>query len=346
VPETPTPRAPEAPASKPGIPNSVTAPHDSLGASQSGAAPPHPIPTAERPLDTAVGQGTPRDSGPAYDSAPTELSSSPSRGPELRSTDGPPPASHSGHVGANGLSTAEQDGLSANDPRRIPGESESISGSHHPIHDDSAVSPGHQDNGWHSLPDGADNPHYGEPLDQYWESGDYPTARPDNQSTFDLIQHPDEPYGHDSAGKAFTKEEYEQRYNKIGPNGEHWENYPPNDGAVPQTKVEYTSVEAFLRDFGPHMDRIGKGDGAYLGLMPDGVSPSFEARGLPISSLDLPYNRFMLEFLPEGWSIEVSLIAPAFGRDGGALQALIFDENHVKVPVTDLEMSEVLKWQK
>jgi hypothetical protein len=164
-----------------------------------------------------------------------------------------------------------------------------------------------------------------------------------NRSTFDLIEHPDEPYGHASDGHPLSKAEYDERYNQVGPEGQEWQLYPPNDGAVPGTRVVYNSGEAYLRDYGPHLDRIGEDSGQYLGVMPDGVPPAFEDRGLPISSLNSPYNRFALEALPDGWTIEVSQIAPAFGRDGGALQVLIYNDLGRKVSVELLLENGVLR---
>lgn len=197
--------------------------------------------------------------------------------------------------------------------------------------------------GWHRIEDKPDDPTYGQPLEEYWESDEYPTPSPATQTTFDLIERDDEPYGHDSDGNPLTKDQYDQRYNLIGPEGEKWENYPPNDGAVPGSRVLYDSGEAFLRDFGPHLDRIGKDSGSYLGVMPDGNPPSFESRSLPISSLDLSYESFSLASLPADWSIEVSRIAPAFGRDGGALQVLIYNDEGMKVSVKQLIRSGVLE---
>lgn len=70
---------------------------------------------------------------------------------------------------------------------------------------------------------------------------------------------------------------------------------------------------------------------------------AFEDRGLPISSLNSPYGKFMLDRLPDGWTIEVSQIAPAFGRDGGALQALIYDDLGRRQPVKQLIEDGVLE---
>jgi Tuberculosis necrotizing toxin len=210
-------------------------------------------------------------------------------------------------------------------------------GRHDPVHSDEE-----KGDGWHRVGDKPDNPHYGEPLERSWESGPYPTRDGENNSTFDLVGRPDEPYGHDVDGRALTKAEYDERYNKIGTEGEEWENYPPNDGAVPYTRIVYDSGEAYLRDYGPYLDRIGEDYGTYLGVMPDGEAPSFEGRSLPISSLNLPYSRFVLNMLPDGWNIEISQIAPAFGRDGGELQVLIYNELGRKQSVAQLLEDGVL----
>ena len=62
-----------------------------------------------------------------------------------------------------------------------------------------------------------------------------------------------------------------------------------------------------------------------------------------MDSLNAPYSRFELVRLPDGWSIEVSEIAPAFGREGGGLQALIYNAAGEKVPVRQLLEDGVLE---
>jgi hypothetical protein len=70
---------------------------------------------------------------------------------------------------------------------------------------------------------------------------------------------------------------------------------------------------------------------------------TFEARGLPISSLEKPYYQYTLTgLLPEGWSMEVSEIAPAFGHDGGAMQLLVLNEFGESVSVDELITQRVL----
>lgn len=141
-------------------------------------------------------------------------------------------------------------------------------GRHDPVHSQEASG-----DGWHRIDDKPDNPHYGEPLERHWDSAEYPTPNEVNRSTFELIEHPDEPYGHDIDGRPFSKAEYDERYNQFGPNGEEWQAYPPNDGAEPGSRVVYDSGEAYLRDYGPYLDRVGGDGGHYLGVMPDGVPP-------------------------------------------------------------------------
>ena len=197
--------------------------------------------------------------------------------------------------------------------------------------------------GWHRLDDVQTDPHYGEPLSAYWQSGEYPVPNDVNQSTFDLVDRPEEPYGHDSNGSALDKDEYDKRYNEVGPESQPWNSYPPNGGAVPGTRLSFDSVDAFIREYGPHLDRIGRPSGEYLAVMPDGVPSSFESRGLPVSSLELSYHSYQLTGrLPEGWTIEISEVAPAFGRDGGGMQVVVKDASGREVSVSIL-IGKVLK---
>ena len=111
----------------------------------------------------------------------------------------------------------------------------------------------------------------------------------------------------------------------------------------PGTRVSDDSVDAFIRDYGPNLDRIGRPSGEYLAVMPDGAPISFEARSLPVTSLELPHHSYALTGrLPEGWTIEISEVSPAFGRDGGGLQVLITDASGEAVSVSSL-LGKVLK---
>lgn len=117
----------------------------------------------------------------------------------------------------------------------------------------------------------------------------------------------------------------------------NWNRYPPNLGAVPGSRVQYTSIEAFTRDYGRHLDRIGSPRGHYLTLRPDGISPSFESRCLPVTSLKDRLHAYELtDLLPGGWVVEIYEAAPAFGRDGGGLQVLVRNERGAGMPVEQL----------
>ncbi|WP_420898148.1 TNT domain-containing protein [Cryobacterium suzukii] len=100
--------------------------------------------------------------------------------------------------------------------------------------------------------------------------------------------------------------------------------------------VEY-SFAALQRDYGTTVDRIGPDSGRYLGLRVDRIFAPFEARSLPISSLGEPLNAYDLTgSLPPGWKVEVSEIAPGFGRTGGGIQVQFLDSEGVPVRVKEL----------
>ncbi|WP_082973830.1 glycohydrolase toxin TNT-related protein [Mycobacterium sp. E1386] len=180
--------------------------------------------------------------------------------------------------------------------------------------------------GWHRLSDEPLDPHYGEPLSEHWN---YPYD-PSDMSQIDsavrkLIKDPEAPFGRDAHGHAYSQKEYEERFNKLGPEGQHWYNFPKNAGAVPGTRVAYSNLRIFVRDYGELLDRIGDDEGAYLAVMEDGRAATWEERGLHVSSLRDPYNAYTLSQLPEKWTIEVSEVAPGLGQRGGSLQVRIFD---------------------
>jgi hypothetical protein len=113
--------------------------------------------------------------------------------------------------------------------------------------------------------------------------------------------------------------------------------------------VIYDSLSAFERDYGVQgggisVDRIGKLDGDYLALMPDGVPATFEERSLPIYNLTQPYSQYNLAgHLPPDWSVEVSEVAPAFGRPGGGIQILILDHSGDPVFIPELRSRGLLR---
>jgi len=103
--------------------------------------------------------------------------------------------------------------------------------------------------------------------------------------------------------------------------GNGHDNYSPNAGAVRGSRVHYDDWDAFQRDYGTEMDRIGHPGGSYIGMKEDGVSPSFEQRALPASSLEKEFHNYSAGgTLPEGWKVEASEIAPGFAQPGGGVQ--------------------------
>jgi hypothetical protein len=137
-----------------------------------------------------------------------------------------------------------------------------------------------------------------------------------------------------------TKLEYEQRYvNKDGSN-----HYPPNGGAVPGTIVDYHDANAFIRDYGHQLDRIGHPGGKYLALMDDGAPATFSQRGLSVDNLAKPYGQYgFTGNLPHGWNIRISEVTPAFGGTGGGLQVQIIRETGEVMSVVDLLVMSVLR---
>ncbi len=150
------------------------------------------------------------------------------------------------------------------------------------------------------------------------------------------MQDPSAPLGRDSDGNPYTSERYAEEFNNLGPKGQHWVNFPDNDGAVPGTRVAYSDFDQFTRDYGNQFDRIGDDKGKYFGVIEDGRPASWEERAMHVSSLRDPYSTFTVDHLPEGWKIEVSEIASGLGQPGGGLQARIMDETGKFWPVEEL----------
>lgn len=180
--------------------------------------------------------------------------------------------------------------------------------------------------GWQRLPDGPLDPHYGEPLPEHWDFPDNPVdGNQITPSVAQLIKDPEAPFGRDPQGHAYTERQYAERFNKVGDNGERWGNFPPNDGAVPGTRVAYTDAASYLRDYGSRLDRIGNDSGKYLAVVEDGQPASWEERALHVPSLRDPYHVYGFVWLPDGWTIEVSEVAPGLGQRGGSIQVRVFD---------------------
>jgi hypothetical protein len=164
-----------------------------------------------------------------------------------------------------------------------------------------------------------------------------------SSDTKNLMRDPDAPFGRDDQGHAYTQQQYEERFNKLGPAGRHWYNYASADGAVPGTKVAFTDSEQFEKYYGTYLDRVGDDGGSYLAVMEDGEPASWEQRALHVDSFGKSYHSFVFDHLPEGWTIEVSEIEPAVGQPGGALQVRIINHIGEVISVEDLLDSGVLR---
>jgi hypothetical protein len=103
--------------------------------------------------------------------------------------------------------------------------------------------------GWDRLPDEPRDPHYGEPLPTHWE---YPHNPADpgriNSDVAGLIKDPEAPFGRDPERHAYTQEQYEERFNKVGPEGQRWYNYASGDGAVSGSKVAFNDLVSRVVD--------------------------------------------------------------------------------------------------
>jgi hypothetical protein len=115
--------------------------------------------------------------------------------------------------------------------------------------------------------------------------------------------------------------------------------WPPNRGALPGTRVEFTDPDRFIETYGDQFDRIGDDGGGLLGVPP---GTRFGQRSLPPDTLDDGLHAYTFTGkLPPDVTIEVSEIAPAFGQQGGRLQAR-FMRNGRAVRVRDLLKEGVL----
>jgi hypothetical protein len=60
--------------------------------------------------------------------------------------------------------------------------------------------------------------------------------------------------------------------------------------------------------------------------MAQGHPAPWEQRALHVDSLGDPYHAYTFGQLPQGWTIEVSRVAPGVGQHGGSLQVRILDD--------------------
>jgi hypothetical protein len=182
------------------------------------------------------------------------------------------------------------------------------------------------------------DPDYGQPMANHGRLNDaYLPPKFDDvpQQVRELVRDPDAPFGRDAAGHPYSREEWEARY--VDENNEL--RYPGNDGAVAKSRLDFTDVDEFKAHYGDVLDRFGGENGKYFS--PDGTP--FEARALPPGSLGQPYVRMRLDELPPNWKIEVSEVAPAFGRDGGGLQIRVLDSEGQAVTMAELRKQGIVK---
>jgi hypothetical protein len=369
-PGTPAPHSPTAPG--PGRPEPPVVPHEPARASAGGPREPVSVPAApgeHQPASAAV--QSPQEA-PALASAtspavaphlpsgaPSAELSAPGGGGWHGPGDGGPPGGphesppHEGGPrgpGDGGPADGRPSGLPPDGgPPKTPPDGDSA----HPPGDGSPPGGERQDpvhshgpsgDGWHRLPDDPIDPHHGEPLPEHWDFDDDP-ADPSRikEPVAKLITDTDAPFGRDAQGHAYTEQEYAERFNKIGHEGRHWINYPDNAGALPGTRVAYTDPEKFLRDYGSELDRIGDNKGKYLAIVDDGRAAPWEQRSLHVDSLHDPYNGYKFGDLPEGWTIEVSEVAPGLGQPGGSIQVRIFDADGKGQSIEKLVLRGVLR---
>jgi Tuberculosis necrotizing toxin len=182
------------------------------------------------------------------------------------------------------------------------------------------------------------DPNYAQPVTNHGRLNDaYLPPKLDDvpQQVRELVTDPDAPFGRDAANRPYTREEWEARY--VKENNEL--RYPGNEGAVPKRRLDFTDVAQFKAHYGDVLDRFGGENGKYFS--PDGTP--FEARALPPGSLGQPYVRMRLGDLPPNWKVEVSEVAPAFGREGGGLQIRVLDNNGQAVTMAELRKQGIVQ---
>ena len=173
---------------------------------------------------------------------------------------------------------------------------------------------------------------YGQPMAEHGRLGDQylpPRMEDVPPDIRDLVTDPEAPFGRDAAGHPYSREDWEARY----VDGSNYLRYPGNEGAVAGRRLDFVSVEQFQAHYGDVLDRLGSERGGYLSL----PGTTFEERALPPGSLRQPYLTMRLTGeLPPNTVIEVSEVAPAFGRPGGGLQVRILDAHGQAFTVSEL----------
>jgi hypothetical protein len=150
---------------------------------------------------------------------------------------------------------------------------------------------------------------------------------------------------------AYSEQDYAERFHKLGTKGEHAVAWPPNQGAVPGTKVDYTDAIQFVHEFGDMMDRFGPPSGEFMALMymgPKGkrIPAFYEARAIHYESLygkPLTYTLVpgKLKLRP-GWKIRVMDTAPALGQAGRWVSLVFLTQINEEISVNNLIAAGVL----
>ena len=152
----------------------------------------------------------------------------------------------------------------------------------------------------------------------------------DNKRGYDAVDDAPKVLGEHPDHTSYTYDEW--RGERTDEKGFHW---PPDDGYA-ERPVKFDSIDAYKKELGSVVDRIGHPKGSYLGGIPNEGSPaSFEARSIDPSSLHDRYYQY--EFtenkLPDGWTIETGTAAKWKQMPGGAPQLRILDENGKAVSI-------------
>ena len=210
-----------------------------------------------------------------------------------------------------------------------------------PTTDNPATSSQQAGQGWSSIPDpsasdpaDAADPDYGKPRPAgahgtfkapYQQHPGLRNLKPEVRS---LITDPSAGYGRDTNGTPLTPDQFQERY--VDQNGDYV--YPGERGGEPGSFRRIDDVATFRTHFGGQLDRMGGTGGDFFSI----PGTPFEQRALPPSNLTQPYTVLDLHSLPPGAYLEVSRIAPAFGRPGGGLQVRVIGSGGKPISMGDL----------
>jgi hypothetical protein len=203
-----------------------------------------------------------------------------------------------------------------------------------PLHTTSPFGPG-----WKRAADIEPDPHYGQPRFDVAPLNTWnqvpATISPDIARIRGDLS---DPWGtNPDTGLPFTQAQWTERFT-TGTGDVRW---PPNRGAVPGTRVEFTDANRFLETYGDQFDRVGERGGDFLGIPP---GASFAERALPPGHMNRAVHDYTFDpsTLSAGVTIEVSEIAPAFGRPGGGIQVRFMEKGEA-ILVKDLIDKGILR---